>query len=62
VLEHHALPDSGDAGFVASTQHLVDLCRGVESEPNMSGDTALEVMRALLAALESSRLGVPVDL
>jgi predicted dehydrogenase len=62
VLEHHALPDSGDAGFVASTQHLVDLCRGVETEPNMSGDTALEVMRALLAALESSRLGVPVDL
>jgi predicted dehydrogenase len=62
VLEYHALADSGDAGFVASTQHLVDLCRGVETEPNMSGDTALEVMRALLAALESSRLGVPVDL
>jgi predicted dehydrogenase len=62
VREYHALPDSGDAGFVASTQHLVDLCRGTETEPNMSGDTALEVMRALLAALESSRRGVPVDL
>jgi predicted dehydrogenase len=62
VRELHAVPDSGDAGFIASTQHLVDLCRGRETDVNMSGDTALEVMRALLAALESSRLGVPIEL
>lgn len=57
----HAIPDGGDAGFVASTQHLVDLFRGTTTEPVMDGDTAVLVMSALEAALESARLGVPVD-
>jgi predicted dehydrogenase len=58
----HALPDGGDAGFVASTQHLVDLCRGRTTHPDMDGDTALQVITALLGALESSQQGAPVDL
>jgi predicted dehydrogenase len=62
VLEYHALPDGGDAGFVASTQHLVDLCRGRTTHPDMDGDTALQVITALLGALESSQQGAPVDL
>jgi predicted dehydrogenase len=62
IRGYHALPDGGDAGFVASTQHLVDLLRGRETVPNMDGETAHQVITALLAALESSARGVPVDL
>jgi predicted dehydrogenase len=64
IREYHALPDGGDAGFVASTRHLVDLCRSriPLTDAEMDGDTALQVITALLAALESSRRGAPVDL
>jgi predicted dehydrogenase len=64
IRQYHAIADGGDAGFVASTQHLVDLCRGRTplADAEMDGDTALQVITALLAALESSRRGVPIDL
>ena len=62
IRAYHSLPDNGDAGFVASTQHLVDLMRGTETVPDMDGETSHQVITALLAALESSRRGVPVDL
>lgn len=62
IRSYHAIPDGGDAGFVASTQHLVDLMRGRETVPDMDGETAHQVITALLAALESSQRGVPIDL
>ena len=58
---YHALADGGDAGFIASTQHLVDLFRGRTELPEMDGDTAHAVLTALLTALESSARGVPLD-
>jgi predicted dehydrogenase len=61
VHAYHALPDRGDAGFVASTRHLVDLCRGRAAVPEMDGETAHQVLGALLTALESSARGVPLD-
>jgi len=61
IRSFHAIPDGGDAGFIASTRHLVDLMRGRESVPNMDGEIAHQVITALLAALESSKRGVPVD-
>jgi predicted dehydrogenase len=61
IRSYHALPDGGDAGFVASTQHLVDLFRGVTTVPEMDGDTAHAVLTALLTALESSARGIPLD-
>jgi predicted dehydrogenase len=62
IRAFHAIDDGGDAGFVASTQHLVDLFRGRTDGPIMDGDTAHTVMTALNGALESARLGIPVDL
>ncbi len=62
IRSYHAIPDGGDAGFIASTQHLVDLMRGRETVPDMDGETAHQVITALLAALDSSKRGVPVDL
>ncbi|MEY2398795.1 MAG: hypothetical protein QOJ00_1969 [Actinomycetota bacterium] len=58
VRSFHALADGGDAGFVASTQHMVDLFRGRSDEVVMSGDSARSVLVALLAGLDSSREGV----
>ena len=62
IRGYHALADAGDSGFVASTQHLVDLMRGRETVPDMSGETAHQVITALTAALESSERGIPIDL
>jgi predicted dehydrogenase len=61
IRSYHALADRGDAGFVASTQHMVDLFRGAITEPELDGPTSRAIMAALLAALESSQRGVPVD-
>ena len=57
VRSFHTLADRGDAGFVASTDHLVDVVRG-RAAPVMDGDTARVVLVALLAALDSSNGGV----
>ena len=62
VHAFHAIDDGGDAGFAASTRHLVDLFRGRTHTPVMDGDTAHVVMTALDGALRSARLGTPVDL
>ncbi len=62
IRSFHAIDDGGDAGFAASTRHLVDLFRGRADTPVMDGDTAHTVMTALNGALESSRLGIPVEL
>lgn len=62
IRAFHAIDDGSDAGFAASTRHLVDLFRGRVDTPVMDGDTAHTVMTALNGALESARLGIPVDL
>jgi predicted dehydrogenase len=61
VRAYHALADSGDAGFVASTQALVAYLRGEAPHPALDGDTAHAVLTTLLAALDSSARDVPVD-
>lgn len=58
VRSFHTIPDRGDAGFVASTQHLVDRCRGVTDESVLDGPTSRAILVALLRALDSSDQGV----
>ena len=64
VRSFHTIADGGDAGFHASTQHLVDVCRGRTTDVVLDGPTSREVLVALLLALDSSdqgavRLDVP---
>lgn len=61
IRSYHAIPEGGDAGFVASTAHMVALLRGNTSDPVLSGDVAQSVLHVLLCALESARLGRPLD-
>lgn len=61
VRSYHALADTLPAGFAASTDHALRYLRGVDGELVMSGGTARRVLVALLAAVESARSGVPVD-
>ena len=58
VRSFHTIADRGDAGFVASADHLVDVMRGRTTDIVMDGATSRLVLTALLAALESSRDGV----
>ena len=61
VREYHALPDGGDAGFAASAAAMVAHLRGDAPIPDLDAPTTELVMRALVAALESDRLGRPAD-
>ncbi|MBA2607758.1 MAG: Gfo/Idh/MocA family oxidoreductase [Actinobacteria bacterium] len=58
VRSFHTLADGGDAGFIASTQHMVHVLRGETSEVVMDGASARHVLVALLAGLDSSADGV----
>jgi hypothetical protein len=58
VRTFHTLADGGDAGFIASTQHFVDVMRGRTGEIVMDGASARHTLEALLAALDSSNDGV----
>ena len=60
VRAFHALDDSLADGFRASTDHALAWLRE-GAVPTMDGETALRVLRALIAAIESSALGRPVD-
>ena len=59
--ELHALPDRGDAGFAASAAATVAHLRGQAPVPDLDADTTESVMLALIGALDSARLGHPVD-
>jgi predicted dehydrogenase len=59
--EFHALADRGDAGFAASAAAMVAHRRGEAPVPDLDAATTESVMRALIAALDSARLGRPVD-
>jgi predicted dehydrogenase len=58
---YHALPDNPTDAFAASTQNLVDAFTGKRVPPVMDGETARAVLNALLTALDSSRVGAPLD-
>ena len=58
VRSFHTLDDGGDAGFIASTQHFVDVMRGRTPDIVMDGKTARAVLNALLTGLDSSNEGV----
>ena len=60
VRAFHALDDSLADGFRASTDHR-SVAAHAGRPPTMDGETARRVLIALLAAIESSALGRPVD-
>jgi predicted dehydrogenase len=57
---YHDLDDSLADGFAASTAHALEWLRG-RSDPVIDATTARRVLRTLLAALDSSARGAPVD-
>lgn len=57
----HDLDDRPPDAFRGSTDHAVAFYRGEVAEPVMDGDSARHVLAALMAALESNRLGQAVD-
>ena len=59
--EFHDLDDRPPDAFRASTAHALDFYRGATPDPTMGGDEAMHVLTALVAALESHRLGHVVD-
>ena len=61
IRSYHALPDTLPAGFMASTDAGLAYLRGETSDLTMSGDESRAVLEVLLAAVESGRIGVPVD-
>jgi predicted dehydrogenase len=61
IREYHALDDRPPDAFAASTQNLVDVFTGRSSTPVMDGPTSRAVLEALLTALESARVGAPLD-
>ncbi|MSO79255.1 MAG: Gfo/Idh/MocA family oxidoreductase [Acidimicrobiia bacterium] len=61
IRAYHALPDTLPAGFEASTAHALQHLRGETTDLVMDGVSARAVLVALLAAVESGKTGVPVD-
>jgi predicted dehydrogenase len=58
----HDLDDRPPDAFRASTEHALAFYRGEAPEPIMGPEESLHVLRALVAALDSHRLGRAVDL
>jgi predicted dehydrogenase len=59
--EYHDLDDRPPDAFRASTAHALDFYRGEVADPIMGAEESRHVLTALLAALESHRLGHAVD-
>jgi predicted dehydrogenase len=62
VRAFHALPDRPPDAFAAMAARSAEFYLGRAPGPLLSGPAARDVLRVLLAALESNRLGAPVDL
>jgi predicted dehydrogenase len=62
VRAFHALADRPPDAFSAMAARSADFYLGRDPGPLMDGPAAREILRVLLAALESNRLGAPVDL
>ncbi len=58
----HAIDDTPPDAFAAMAARSADFYLGREPTPLMDGPTAREILNVLLAALDSHRLGSPVDL
>ena len=57
----HAIDDRPPDAFRASTDHALRWFRGEEHDLVMGGDTARDVLVALITALDSSQQGRPLD-
>ena len=57
----HDLADAPPDAFAAMAAQTASFFRGERPEPVMGGVQGRAVLAALLAALESARLGAPVD-
>lgn len=57
----HALDDDPPSAFRASTAHAVDWFRHGGRDLVLDGDTSRTVLATVLTALESSRVGAPLD-
>ena len=60
VRSYHSIAEGGDAGFIASAAHMVDLLRGHTTDAVLDGATSRLVLDALLCALESAERGALV--
>ena len=60
VRSYHAIAEGGDAGFIASAAHMVDLLRNRTDQPVLDGATSRAVLNALLCALDSADRGALV--
>lgn len=60
VRAFHALPDEPRDAFAASAANGIAALRG-EAEPLFDAATSRRILHELLTALESSRLGLPLD-
>ena len=60
VRSYHAIAEGGDAGFISSAAHMVDLLRNRTNEPVLDGATSRAVLNALLCALDSANRGALV--
>ncbi len=61
IRSFHALPDLPPDAFAAMAQRSVDYFTGRSPLPAMDGGTARHVLAALLAGIESSERGKPVE-
>jgi hypothetical protein len=62
VRAWHALPDEPPDAFRASAAHGIDWFRTGTGDLRLDGATARAVLVSLLAGLESSDRGMPVDI
>jgi predicted dehydrogenase len=61
IRSYHALADTPPDAFAAMAARSAAFYRGEQPTPLMDGPAAREILCVLLAALESGRTGVPVD-
>ena len=61
IRASHALADTPPDAFAAMAARSAAFYRGQEPAPLMDGQAGREILCVLLAALESNRTGVPVD-
>jgi predicted dehydrogenase len=57
----HALDDDPPSAFRASTAHAIDWFRHGDGDLVLDGETSRTILATLLTALDSSRLGTPLD-
>src|SRR6185437_10322888 len=61
VRSYHALADTPPDAFAAMAARNVAFYRGEQAAPLLDASTGREILCVMLSALESSRIGAPVD-